>query len=369
MLRRIGSVSLFGTALALALTVSSSAMADRVVVFTPGGSATDSRRQGVEAIMLTALRDQGHEVVSGNSVQRGGVAGVPATEADMVAIGTANQAQWVVTSEVTALAGQYRWHVVAGYTVVRRVESIDVNVVIADEEVRVRDVMRSLIRRQGLGDDALRLSEDDPQTVTPPANPTDEAEEAARREREEAARREQDAIAARERDHQAEEAAARQREFENRPRYGADPARPWIGQVGLGMISLASHDSARSGGFLWDLQLRFGHGFVSAPGLELRAGVDIVGGAASGFSLNAGAVYLGSFFSAPVYIGAAAELGLFINTTGARDVGFLFRASGAVSWRVSERFYLEGLLPEISYVSIASGIVGVGLSVRAGYRF
>ena len=360
--------SLFAAVALAVLSFASSAFADRVVVFTPGGTATDSRRQEVEAIVLTALRDQGHEVIRGNAIQRGTVTGTPSTEADMVTVATANHAEWVIASEVAPLAGQYRWHVTAGYTVVRRIESIDVNVVVANEEERIRDVVRSLIRAAGLGDDALRLSEDDPHAATN-TNANEEAEEAARREREEAARLEQEAIAERERAHAAEEAAAREHDFENRARYGADAQHPWIGQAGLGMISLASHDNARSGGFLWNLQLRFGHGFVSAPGLELRGGIDIVGGAASGFSLNVGAVYLGSFFSAPVYIGGSAELGFLVNTTGARDVGLLLRASGAVSWRVSERFYLEGLLPEITYASIGGDIVGIGLSVRAGYRF
>ena len=154
--------SLFAAVALAVLSFASSAFADRVVVFTPGGTATDSRRQEVEAIVLTALRDQGHEVIRGNAIQRGTVTGTPSTEADMVTVATANHAEWVIASEVAPLAGQYRWHVTAGYTVVRRIESIDVNVVVANEEERIRDVVRSLIRAAGLGDDALRLSEDDP---------------------------------------------------------------------------------------------------------------------------------------------------------------------------------------------------------------
>lgn len=342
------------------------AHADRVVLFPPAGAATDDRRQAVDALMSETLRGLGHDVIAGSAIQRGTATAQPRTEAEMVEVATANRAQWVLTSEVQPLAGQYRLHLVAGYTAVRRVESIDVNVVEADETERMRDVLRSLIRASGLGDDALRLSEDEP--ATPATNTSDPADEAAARAREEA-RVAREALAAREAAHAREEAAARATEFENRPRYGADAEKPWIGQLGLGMISLASHDEARAGGFLWDVQLRFGHGFVSAPGLELRGGLDIVGGASSGFALNFGGVYLASFFAQPVYIGGATELGLFVNTTGARNAGLLFRASAAVSWRVGPNFFLEGLLPEISYLSVGGGVVGVGLSVRGGVRF
>lgn len=351
-------------------SVAIEAHADRIVLYPPAGAATDDRRQAVEALMSETLRGLGHDVIAGSAIQRGTTAAQPRTEAEMVEVATANRAQWVLTSEVQPLAGQYRLNLVAGYTVVRRVESLDVNVVEADEAERMRDVLRSLIRASGLGDDALRLSEDqaaNPSTNTP--NPADEAAARARAQQEEEARAAREALAAREAAHAREEAAARATEFENRPRYGADAEKPWIGQLGLGMISLASHDEARAGGFLWDVQLRFGHGFVSAPGLELRGGLDVVGGASSGFALNVGGVYLASFFAQPVYIGGATELGLFVNTTGARNAGLLFRASAAVSWRVGPNFFLEGLLPEISYLSVGGGVVGVGLSVRGGIRF
>ncbi|MBK8171346.1 MAG: hypothetical protein IPK60_13510 [Sandaracinaceae bacterium] len=352
-------------------SVTTEARADRVVLFSPGGSAAEVRRLSVETLMTSTLRDLGHDVVSGAGIQHGSVSGVPTTEAQMVEVANANQALWVVTSEVNPLAGQYRLHVTAGYTLVRRVESLEVNVVVADEQARIRDVLQSMIRAPGLGDDALRLTEEaapaNPQTDAQRAEAEREARERAQREAEAAAAR--TALAEREAARARDEAAAREHDFENRPRYGADPERPWIGQVGLGMISLASHDAARAGGFLWNMQFRVGHGFASAPGLELRGGFDIVGGAASGFALNVGGVYLGSFFAAPVYIGGGAELGLFLNTTGARDAGLLLRASAIVSWRVGPRFFLEGLLPEISYLSLGGGIVGIGLSVRAGVRF
>ena len=120
---------------------------------------------------------------------------------------------------------------------------------------------------------------------------------------------------------------------------------------------------------LGTLELRGGRGFEGLPGFELRVGAELSFGAASSFSLLAGAVYLHSPLAIPLHIGAGIELGFLVPTTGNRAVNFVGRATALVSYNISGAWYIEGSLPEISYLSANEGVISIGVAARFGARF
>lgn len=369
------------------VALESVAHADRIVLLPPLGNADDARRADVEDAMAATLRALGHTVVVGDTIQRAGVVGAPQTSDESVAIAQANGALWVLSSEVNSLNGQYRLVLRAGYAPIRRVEELDVLVVVADETPRLRDILASMVRPAGLGEDGLRL------TGGEDAAAAEERERLLREQRE----RDAQAAAAQaeaDRQRQAEEEARARAEFERREaeraqaerdrlaaafdareRYAASPEHPWLVQLGFSAAGLMVYDdtnrppTSTGGGLLAAFEVRVGYGLASVRGLELRGGLDVVLGATNAVDLVVGAVYLTSPFSFPLHIGGGVELGAFLNTSGARSPGFLLRGSIVAAYRLAPRLYVEADLPTLTAITSAGGIVALGAGARIGYRF
>jgi hypothetical protein len=374
-------------ALALALAAPTAARADDVALLPVDGRADEARLEQVERLAGEILTEQGHRLVppSESSVPR------PPTSAQMAAIAEGSGALYVVAAEVEPLRAQYRLHVHVYYRPAGRMEELVATVLEAEERERLSDILSAMVRRQGLGEDALRLTGE-------PADPDADAEarareareaEEARRQREEEERREAEEAARREAEErrrleearEAEEAARREAEerrrqrerevWEARPRYGAEA--PWMAQVVVGgRYAAALGDlptGAQGGGGLFDLGVRLGRTFEGLEGFELRGGLDFRTGAFTALGVHVGAAWLGSFFVEPIYIGLGGEIGAIFTLTGARDVGFSGQLSALFAWRPTERFYLEASLPELGVVTPGTGAVTIGASVRAGFRF
>ncbi|MBX3269774.1 MAG: hypothetical protein KF729_05915 [Sandaracinaceae bacterium] len=360
------------------------AAAQPVALLPLGGSAAQERLEAVEQRIADQLRAQGLRLAPPAASAR---VDHPPTSAQLEAIAEQARATYVVTGEVEAMRGQYRLHLHVYYRPGARLEELLVVVLESDESARLADILRSMVRPDGLGDDALRLTGDE----DPDARARREAEEAARREADEAARREAEeaarleaeAAARREAEEAArraedeaaraaEEAARREREaWAGRAPYGGDG--DWMLQLGVGGRYFGTLGvlpaSAQGGGGLFDAALRLGRSFREVEGFELRGGLELTTGAFSGMAIHVGAAWLGSPIVEPVFIGAAAELGVLFTFTGARDAGFSARVSAVIAWRPVEHFYLEASLPELGYVSPGAGALTIGASVRAGYRF
>lgn len=368
------------------------AQADRVVLYPVAGSADDARLQEIEQQLSQILTEQGHTLVAPTTSER------PTTSAAMQSVADATNANYVVVAEVAPLRAQYRLQVHVYYRPAGRAEELVATVLEAEERARLSDIMSSMVRREGLGEDALRLTgTGEPE---PPPGETDEerarreAEEAARREEEERARREAEEAARLEAEEQArreaEEAARREQEaasaWGSRVQYGTDGHWMLQLQVGGGYATrLGSLPGAvQSDGGLLDIGARVGRTFDGVEGFELRGGLDVItgsfagpvtsGGSApavgfTGLALHVGAAWLGSFFVEPIYIGLGGEVGVIFSLTGARDVGFSGRAGALFAWRPVPHFYLEASLPELGILSPGSGVFSIGASVHAGYRF
>jgi len=364
------------------------AHADQIVLLPPEGNADDDRRADVEDTIAATLRALGHTVIAGDTIQRGGVVGTPHTSDEMVAVAQANGAAWVLTSEIHPLNGQYRLLLRAGYAPIRRVEELDILVVVADETVRLRDILASMVRPAGLGEDALRLTggedaaaAEERERLLREQRERDAGEQAARdaaaREAERQRQAEEEARARAEFERREAERAqqrrdARAAEFERRERYAASAENPWLAQLGFSGAGLMVYPDPPGpnvgGGLLGALEVRVGYGISSVRGLEVRGGLDVVFGATNAVNLLVGAVYLTSPFAFPLHLGGGAELGAFINTSGAREPGFLIRGSFVAAYRLAPRLYVE-VAPGLTVVSAAGGLVALGASARIGYRF
>lgn len=367
------------------------ATADSVALLSFGGRADPDRRSEIEHLVADRLREQGHRLVTPSQAR----VDHPPTMAQLEEVGVASNASYVVTAEIEPLRGQYRLNIHVYYRPGGRLEDLVVIVLEADEQARLDDVLRSMVRADGLGDDALRLTgeqESPEERAQREAEERErrEAEEAAAREAEEQARREAEEAArleaeraarevaealrleAEEQARQAEEERRRRQEaFDRRVPYGADA--PWMAQLVVGGRYAGNlgplPDGAQGGGGLFDIGLRLGRTFEGLGGFELRGGADFTTGAYSAVGIHLGAAWLGSFFLAPVFIGLGGEIGVIFAITGSRDVGFGGRISALLAWRPTDRFYLEASLPELGYVSPGTGALTIGASLRAGFRF
>lgn len=375
---------------AIALVMAPSlARADRAVLYPVTGRADPDRLEAIEDRIADAIRSAGHDVIAPPGGI--GVTDRPSTAAQMGGVATASGAAYVVLAEVEPLRGQYRLHLHVGYQPTERIEDLVVTVMDAEEVARLRDVLAAMLRPDGLGDDAVRLTgEPDPDAAEAERLRREEEERAAREAAEAEARREEEERAAREAEEarRAEEEAAREaREREAREReawnsratYGSDGE--WLLMIG-GEASYAFGFSQRTvrlpdgttaqrdtGGGLGLIQARIGRAFSGTDGLELRGGVDVVLGTIGGLNIVLGGVWQFSPFTVPIRIGVTLELGGSFTFTGARDAGFLVRGGAVLSWAPVRQFQIELALPEIGVITNGPGAFLIGAALRVGYRF
>jgi hypothetical protein len=360
------------------------AHADRVVLYPVSGRADPDRLEAVEDRIADAIRAAGHEVLAPPGGL--GVTDRPSTSAQMGGVATASGATYVVLAEVEPLRGQYRLHVRVGYQPTERAEDLVVTVMDAEEEARLRDVLGAMLRPDGLGEDAVRLTgEPDPAAEEAERRRREEEERAAREAEEarlaeeEAAREAREAEEARRAEEEAAREAREQREREReawsqRATYGSDGE--WLLMLG-GEGSYAFGFSQRSvagvtrdtGGGLGLIQARVGRAFSGTDGLELRGGVDVVLGTIGGLNIVLGGVWQFSPFLEPIRIGVTLEVGASFTFTGARDAGFLVRGGAVASWAPTRQLQIELALPEIGVITNGPGAFLIGAALRVGYRF
>ncbi|GAB4197709.1 MAG: hypothetical protein OHK0013_06150 [Sandaracinaceae bacterium] len=373
------------------------ALADRVVLYPVTGEADPDALDEVEDALAAAIARVGHTRVP---VPGGIRATRPATGAQMEGAATSAGARYVVLPDVALMPGQYRLHLVVGYE--GRVEELLVNVLRAEEAARLDDVLRSMLRPAGLGEDALRLSG----IETDEERARREAEEAARRAAEEEARRAEEAQRAQEERQRAEEEARRAAEEEAaRARAAEEQAQraeaerrqreqeawdrravlgtdgPWAvmaGVLGGGLAPIGVSGPQPAMGAVRPpsgvvgigmVQARVAHALSGTGGLELRGGLDILFGGTAGLSLVVGASYRATPLVAPFHVGAVLELGVNFLFTGPQDAGFVGRISAIASYAPVEHLTIEVSLPELGYLSNGPGAVMFGGSARIGYRF
>jgi hypothetical protein len=371
--------------------------ADRVVLYPVTGEMDQDQLDEIEDALAAALVRIGHTRASTPGGLR---ASRPTTAAQMEGAATSAGARYVVLPDVAPMPGQYRLHLVVGFE--GRVEELLVNVVRAEEAGRLDDVLRSMLRPAGLGEDALRLSgieTDEERARREAAEAARRAEEATAQRAEEARRAEQErrraeeeaqraaeeeAARARSAEEEAQRAEAerRQREqeaWDRRAVLGSDG--PWAvmaGVLGGGLAPVGTSGPQPTMGMVRPpagvigigmVQARVAHALSGTGGLELRGGLDILFGGTTGLSLVVGASYQVTPLTAPLHVGAVVELGVHVLFTGPQDAGFVGRISAIASYAPIEHLTIEVSLPELGYLSNGPGAVMFGGSARIGYRF
>ena len=361
----------FSVMLATLIALTGTASADRVLVLEPLGNADEDVRDDVHDALFTALRGLSYEAV-GEGTEATDEHATPEDANDFRALAELQRVQWVILPRVRPRTGGYELVLRVGYAGASRVDEITVEVARAREQARLADVLRALLRPEGLSqEDRMRLEGADPegdaaQAAADREAAEREAAERARAEQEERERAEREAFEQRERE-RAEQEAENARN--NRERYGT-PGRFSIAG-GLGVQPILNGPPNATGGTLATLDFRFG--FIPKrtwPGLEVRVGAQAVFGATGGLSLFGGAAYLFSpWEDAHVHLGPTVELGMFYATTGNRTASFLVRPGFMASWHINEKIWLEGILPSLNIYSANGGIVTLGFSVGVGTRF
>lgn len=372
---------LLGLATALlVLLAAAPASADRVVLLRVTGEGTVEQRDLIEDQVAAAVRALAHDAVTEAGALQADTEEVPETANEMRAVAELQNARWVVVPIVHDMGERGYWlRLRVGYAPETRSEELDAEVRRSREEPRLVELLQAMLRPEGLSEDGLALAGEDleareAERLAADEDAAREAEEAAERERREAEeaaereRREAEEAAERERT-EAEREAAEREAWESRDRYGVADGLSMV-QVGLGVRPLAFTDDERGdGGVLGTLELRYGRGFEGVPGLELRAGVELVFGAANAVGVHVGAAYLASPFTTPIHLGATVEVGVLGVVTGNRSASFSARASALVAWNFAGSWYLEASLPELQYLTASGGALALGASVRLGTRF
>jgi len=372
------------TATAFVAITTTPAFADRVVVLRATGNVDTMQLDAVEDAVREAVRGLAHEPVGEARAYEARTNVVPTTANELRAVAELQNATFVVVPIVRDGGPRAYWITLrVGYAPATRVDELDAEVRRVRQGPRLAELLQALLRPEGLSEDGLQLAGEDTvgRQEETSADAADaererlEAEERARREAEEAAARE-----AAEREREAEERARREREamdaeerarlereaFAARDRYGVADGL-WMVQAGVGVRPILR--SPGEGGVLGTLELRGGRGFEGLPGLELRAGIELVFGASSSFAVHLGGVYLASPFTTPIHLGASVEAGLFQSVSGNRVPSFSGRVSAVVAWNPGGSIYLEASLPELQYLSANEGVIVIGSSVRLGTRF
>ena len=346
------------------------AQAQRVVLLHSTGPVDLEEKEELDARISGVLRGMGFHVLSEGAATHVEEEAVPQTANEMRALAELQGASFALLPIVHDASEEAYWVTLrAGYAPETRVDELDAEVRRIHEDQRLRDLLLVLLRPEGPGeaghdlagqDAAGRQAEEAATQAEDDANAQAEAE--AQRQAEEEARRQAEEEEAR----RAAEEAEAARAYADRDRYGVADGLNMV-SAGLGVRGLVK--SGGDGGALGSFELRYGRGFEAIPGLELRAGIDLVFGAAGAFGLEVGVAYLVSPFAFPLHLGGILEGGLFMPVTGERSAGGTVRASLLASYNLSGSLYAELSVPAFSWLSNGGGAVGLGASVHLGARF
>lgn len=347
------------------------AHADRVVVLPlqTEGATNQEVTDDLEEALAEAIRAAGHEFVTESHALQVDTDALPSNANELRAVAELQAAQWVMipTQDNTGSANRMSFRVFS--VAWDRDETFTLMLPDADISSRLEEAMFAVLTREGAEPNEGWMDSGEP---SPREQQRAEREEEAAQE----ARRLQELE--REREQQAEEERARaeadrvreqaERRWDERPRYGDEDAM--MMSFGLAGMMLVAVPEEASGGGLVALQGRFGYALDAVPGLELRAGLDIVFGAASAFSLTGGVAYLYSpFTETPLHFGGSAGLGYFQGISGGRSASFVARVGGLGVWELGSNQALELVVPEFTVLSSGGGALAVGGGLRYIHRF
>jgi len=347
------------------------AHADRVVVLPlqTEAAADQEAVDELEEALAEAIRAAGHEFVTESHALQVDAAALPSNANELRAVAELQAAQWVMIPSQDQSGSANRISFRLFSVAWDRDETFTLLLPDADVSSRLEEAIFAVLSREGAAPHEVWMASGDPSPREQERVARDEeaAEEARRLEELERQRQQEQA----EERAQQEANRARQeeeRQWNERSRYG-DSEAMMMG-VGLSGMALVAVPEEASGGGLVALQGRFGYALEAVAGLELRAGLDIVFGAASAFSISGGAAYLYSpFTGTPIHVGGSASLGYFQGISGGRTASFMTRISGLGVWELGSNSAVELVVPELTVLSSGGGTLAVGGGLRYLHRF
>lgn len=157
------------SALATAVLLAApSAFADRVALLPSHGGANPDARVTLDGELARGLAALGHTVIPANAAASGVADGVADTPEEYRQVGVAARADWVLVGSVEPAVTTTRVELVASLMHLGRIESVAREVEIAKADAQVQEMLRVLIRPEGVGAGELPWEKSLPVPPKPP---------------------------------------------------------------------------------------------------------------------------------------------------------------------------------------------------------
>lgn len=345
----------------ICLFLPSHADAERVVVHPPhivDGEVLlgPARLEAIHAALLRVVRDLELFPVLEELPGEGSIP-VPKSLAEYHAIARFYEADYVLVAGIEPLEGGYQLHLSVYWAKGGRLERIVSDVRHSREDIRLKEILYSMIRPRGVDDSRETLEGYDS------IGRTLEAVESA------AARREmgiEDTLA----DPNEEFDEILPEELNGIPAKKASIAPRFV-QSSIALRSLVLHDSKSPNSITGAVTLRIGRATRRVPRLEMSATLEVGFGSAGSVALFGGGTYY--FISPPslkVRMGASFALGLYGGTSeGISGAAFTSRASLVADIALKGPFRLQVAFPEVQYFTLSGAALNVGAYLGASTRF
>ncbi len=157
------------SALATAVLLAApSAFADRVALLPSRGGPNPDARAVLDGELARGLAALGHTVIPTNPAASGVADGVADTPEEDRQVGVAARADWVLVGSVEPAVTTTRIELVASLMQLGRIESVAREVEIAKADAQVQEMLRVLVRPEGVGAGELPWEKGLPVTPRPP---------------------------------------------------------------------------------------------------------------------------------------------------------------------------------------------------------
>jgi len=140
------------SALATAVLLAApSAFADRIALLPSHGGANPDARTALDGVLARGLTALGHTVIPANAAASGVADGVADTPEEYRQVGVAAHADWVLVGSIEPAVTTSRVELVASLMQLGRIESVAREVENPKADAQVQEMLRVLVRPEGVG--------------------------------------------------------------------------------------------------------------------------------------------------------------------------------------------------------------------------
>lgn len=283
----------------------------------------------------------------------------PESDEERAAIARFYEADYLIVPGVEPLEGGYLLHLEVYWAEGQRLERIVSDVRHSREDVRLKELLYSMVRPRGVDDSRETLEGYDS------VGRTLEANESAETRRELIGHDTAKDISGASEDLRDGEGA-----FNGEPA-ASPPLPPRFVQSSIALRSLVLHDSKSPNSITGAVTLRIGRAMRRVPRLEMNAALEVGFGSAGSVALFGGGTY---YFISPraqrFRLGASFAIGLYGGTSeGISGAAFTTRAALTADIALKGPFRLQVGLPEIQYFTLSGASLNLGAYLGASARF